>query len=570
MHELGIGLAVGEGTGPELAAVFEEAVAALAPALGLTARVVRSPHLYRTFTALVAGSPTTREVEAICDTDARVYEDFLRELHAAGCRVVFRTAFNAQPLYELRERLTCVKIEVLPLAGGELMMVRDQAQGFYAGSNLRDGDEDVVRRTCVLSRAVTHRILDFARAEATRRWGAIDHIVMAYKFHLLDQRFAAWVADYARAHGVEVRVVQPDTMNRSLARGLLRGRVLAIGANEWGDIMHADLMARAGLGAHDERCSRNVYLDPAIAGMEELQTVHGSADDLAGRDRVNPSATLRALARILEEHGGRPGVVERMDAALEAAAACGAVTPDIGGTAGTREMALSVVQTFLAGGPAVSTPMVDRAAEALVVVDVQNDFCARDGRFARLGLVDPEATAAFAFRLRRLVAEARERGVEVIFARTFADEHLLPANVVERNRRTGRAGYLRSSEWGARFFSVAPVVGEKVVTKLGYDAFLGTDLEEHLRAAGVERVAIAGVFTELCVDALARGAYQRGLRVTVVSDGTLPLERDQAEVTSFMARYYDATIADIDAVTRGWSSPGAEGEPTAARAAGEA
>jgi nicotinamidase-related amidase len=78
------------------------------------------------------------------------------------------------------------------------------------------------------------------------------------------------------------------------------------------------------------------------------------------------------------------------------------------------------------------------------------------------------------------------------------------------------------------------------------------------------------VFTELCVDALARGAYQRGLRVTVVSDGTLPLERDQAEVTSFMARYYDATIADIDAVTRGWSSPGAEGEPTAARAAGEA
>ncbi|MGG7378438.1 isocitrate/isopropylmalate family dehydrogenase, partial [Escherichia coli] len=81
----------------------------------------------------------------------------------------------------------------------------------------------------------------------------------------------------------------------------------------------------------EERCSRNVYLADAVAGLEEYQTVHGSADDIAGEGRVNPVATLRAAAAMLERHAGIEGASERMEAALEDVARAGVATPDMGG-----------------------------------------------------------------------------------------------------------------------------------------------------------------------------------------------------------------------------------------------
>ncbi len=80
------------------------------------------------------------------------------------------------------------------------------------------------------------------------------------------------------------------------------------------------------------------------------------------------------------------------------------------------------------------------------------------------------------------------------------------------------------------------------MSKLGYDAFIGTELETHLRARGIDHLVIAGVFTDVCVDALARTAFQKGFRVSVVADATLPLERAQDDALAFMTRFYDATI----------------------------
>jgi nicotinamidase-related amidase len=182
------------------------------------------------------------------------------------------------------------------------------------------------------------------------------------------------------------------------------------------------------------------------------------------------------------------------------------------------------------------------ADTAIVIVDVQHDFCAPDGRFATLGLIDPERTAALVEPLACLLAGARARGLPVVFVRTLADDDRVPANVARRNKKLGRAGYLCAGEAGARFFGVEPRAGERVVTKVGYDAFLGTDLENHLRAVRARHVVVAGVFTELCVDALARSAYQKGFEVSLVVDATLGLERDSSEAAAFMARYYDATL----------------------------
>lgn len=459
-----------------------------------------------------------------------------------------------------------MKVESLPNAGGECLLIRDQTQGFYAGDNDSDGRDDRVVRTCVFSKDKTHRVLDFAVAEARRRFGDdFGPIVMAYKFHLLDLRFAHWVEDYARTSGLDVRVFQPDTMNRHLLKGTFRGNFVVVGGNEWGDIMHADILARAGLGNQDERCSHNVYLDPTLAPdgvpLVELQTVHGSADDIAEQDRVNPTATLRAAARILEDHAGLAGLVARVEHALASAAADGFLTPDVGGKAGSRAVAEAVIARTV---ELLRAPDRRRATAdtALVIVDMQRDFCAPDGRFAALGLIDPARTAALEAPLAAAIAHARGAGLPVVFVRTHADAELLPARVAERHAKAGRAGYLRAGTPGAEPFGVRPAPGDVIITKSGYDAFFGTELEALLARRGITRVIVAGVFADLCVDALARGAFLRGLGVTVLADATLALERDVDQVLGFMRRFYDVDVVTSAELAAGGAA--ADGHATRA------
>jgi len=58
------------------------------------------------------------------------------------------------------------------------------------------------------------------------------------------------------------------------------------------------------------------------------------------------------------------------------------------------------------------------------------------------------------------------------------------------------------------------------IHKSQYDAFYGTQLEEHLQGLGVEQVVICGVMTHLCCDTTARSAFMRGFEVFFTVDGT--------------------------------------------------
>ncbi|KAF2242226.1 Isochorismatase hydrolase [Trematosphaeria pertusa] len=62
--------------------------------------------------------------------------------------------------------------------------------------------------------------------------------------------------------------------------------------------------------------------------------------------------------------------------------------------------------------------------------------------------------------------------------------------------------------------------GAPVVPKNTYDAFLGTGLEERLKAESIERVVVVGVMTDCCCDTTGRGAFNRGWETWMVSDGT--------------------------------------------------
>ncbi|MFH8572388.1 cysteine hydrolase family protein [Streptomyces sp. NPDC017993] len=95
---------------------------------------------------------------------------------------------------------------------------------------------------------------------------------------------------------------------------------------------------------------------------------------------------------------------------------------------------------------------------------------------------------------------------------------------------------------------VAPVDGETVVVKQAPDAFHGTDLAEHIEAAGRTDVVIAGFMTHMCVAFTAQGAFLRGNRPTVVADAcaTRPLRGAGVEMSAEQIHHSAlATVQDL-------------------------
>ena len=151
-------------------------------------------------------------------------------------------------------------------------------------------------------------------------------------------------------------------------------------------------------------------------------------------------------------------------------------------------------------------------AAALLVVDMQNAFIHPDGPIylpAGAAIVDKVATVAHAF---------RAAGRPVFYTRHAED----PAG--------GNAGLMatwwdgsspQEGTWEAAVFEgLAPQPGDVVIPKIRYNAFIATDLEQRLREARIEDLAITGVMANLCCESTAREAFMRDYRVFFAADGT--------------------------------------------------
>ncbi len=66
--------------------------------------------------------------------------------------------------------------------------------------------------------------------------------------------------------------------------------------------------------------------------------------------------------------------------------------------------------------------------------------------------------------------------------------------------------------------NVAPIAGEKIITKQAVNSFLGTDLYDYMRYSGVNRLVITGMQTHMCVEATVRAASDYGFDCIVVAD----------------------------------------------------
>jgi 3-isopropylmalate dehydrogenase len=238
----------------------------------------------------------------------------------------------------------------------DLVIYRENTEGFYADRNMHAGlgefmpTEDMALAVRRVTAKCCERIARRGFEAALARRNKVTVVHKANVFRISDGLFLREVRKVAQDFPrVQLEEILVDAMAALLLRDPMRFDVV-VAENMYGDILSDEASELSGglglagsINAGDEHCV--------------AQAQHGSAPDIAGNDRANPSSLILSAAMLLEWLGGRganralAAAARSIDAAVDAALKDPATrTADLGGKLGTQEFA-RVVAARLARAP---------------------------------------------------------------------------------------------------------------------------------------------------------------------------------------------------------------------------
>src|SRR3984957_2763574 len=228
------------------------------------------------------------------------------------------------------------------LGAFDLVVVRENTEGFYADRNMEQGNSELLVTPDVvisLRRITRHCCERIAKAACQLAMRRNKHLTIVHKANVLkigDGMFLDICRETAKGFpGLVVDDILVDAMMAHVVRQPDRFDVV-VSTNMFGDILSdltAELSGSLGLGG-----SLNAGTHHGMA-----QAAHGSAPDIAGTDSANPFSLILSGAQLLSWLGRRRQAkkfeiaADAIDRAVEAAIAAGEVTRDLGGKLGTRE-----------------------------------------------------------------------------------------------------------------------------------------------------------------------------------------------------------------------------------------
>ncbi|RDD54097.1 MAG: isocitrate/isopropylmalate dehydrogenase family protein [Candidatus Korarchaeota archaeon NZ13-K] len=326
-----IALIPGDGVGPEV-------MDAVVPLLEVVADHLNIPMDLRFYEA---GDETKRKIGV-----ALPDETFQGVLKADATLMVAIGETAREVILPLRQKLDLyanlrpARSYPVPKAvpGFDLTIVRENTEDLYIMSGWSGDDAAVDLR--VITKRGSERICRFGYEYARRR--GKERVYVVHKANVLEgcRLFRRVCSQVASEEGFEYREMYVDSAAMRIATD--RPFDVIITTNMFGDIL-SDLAAAfiGGLGMYP---SANLGEGRAI-----FEPVHGTAPELAGRNLANPMATMLSASMMLDWLGYGRGA-RLIEDAVRRACELGFVTPDVGGSLGTREVGqrvLEILRSFL-------------------------------------------------------------------------------------------------------------------------------------------------------------------------------------------------------------------------------
>lgn len=174
---------------------------------------------------------------------------------------------------------------------------------------------------------------------------------------------------------------------------------------------------------------------------------------------------------------------------------------------------------------------------AIIVVDMQNDFCSKKGIMSKIGK-DVSLVEKMIPNLIDFLKDARKHNLLIIYTKNLESDAVFSHAMINKYHNAREVTW--EDTWGAEWFEeyreLLPKENDHVIIKHRYSAFVDTDLDCILRSRQIRTLIMTGVATNVCVESTARDGFIKDYNIVLLEDCT-------ATYSEFAHR---ATLMSID------------------------